>query len=127
MCDASALVAYWRGEPGMNATWAHLRRGGCVMHEVNISEIAFTMPRKIPAQWSPRIVVDWLEKAGIAAVEGFDSRWAEIVAEIRLAAPALNIGDGVAVALASSLRVPVLTADRAFLSASDFARIELIR
>ncbi len=89
----------------MDVAWAHFRRGGCVMHEVNVSELAFTMPRKIPAQWSPRIVVDWLEKAGIAAVEGFDSRWAEIVAEIRLAAPALNIGDGVAVALAVASEV----------------------
>ncbi len=127
VCDTSVLVAYGRGEPGRDVAWAHLRRGGCVMHEVNISEIAFTMPRKHPGAWSSRTAVDWLEKVGIVTVAGFDRRWAEVVAEIRLVAPALNLGDGVAVALASSLRVPVLTADRAFLAARDFADIQLIR
>lgn len=127
VCDSSALVAYWRNEPGWDVTMAHLRNGGCVMHEINISEIAFTIPRKNPEDWSAHTAFAWLERVGIIAVEGFNRRWSEIVADIRIVAPALNIGDGVAVALAASLQIPVLTADKAFLAARDFARIELIR
>ena len=93
VCDASVLVAYWRGEPRMDVAWAQLRRGGCVMHEVNISEIAFTIPRKLPEERSSRNAIDWLEKAGITTVAGFDRRWAEVVAEIRIVVPALNIGE----------------------------------
>lgn len=97
------------------------------MHEINISEIAFTIPKKNPDEWSTRDTLDWLERIGMETVEGFNRRWAEVVANIRSVAPALNLGDGVAIALASSLRIPVQTADRAFLAAKDFARIEMIR
>ena len=47
VCDASALVAYWRREKGWEAVEALLGAGGLVMHEVNISELCFTLPRKL--------------------------------------------------------------------------------
>ncbi len=127
MCDTSALVAYWKSEPGADAVRAQLERGGCVMHEVNVCELCFTLPRKLPERFTRESALAMLKRVGVTAVGGFDREWTEVVADIRLAAPALNMGDGVAVALASALGTPLLTAERAFLSACDYARIELIR
>lgn len=127
VCDTSALVAFGRQEPGWELVGRELSRGGCVMHEVNICELCFTMPRKRPEEFTREAVLDWLEKNGVDSAKGFDRSWTETIADIRQIAPALNLGDGVAVALAAALSIPVLTADRAFLGASVYARIELIR
>ena len=125
--DTSALVAYWRREKGGDRVAACLDADGLAMHMVNVSEFCFTATRKLPDSFSPRFALAWLGENGITIVQEFNHVWAEQVAEIRLAAPALNFGDGVAVALASTMNVPLLTTDRAFLRAADFAAIDLIR
>ena len=61
------------------------------------------------------------------SIGGFDDKWAVFTAEIRLRNMALSIGDATAIALASTLGAPLLTADKAFLKSADFAQIELIR
>ena len=127
VCDTSALVAFGRQEPGWDVVERELSRGGCIMHEANISELCFTMPWKRPEEFDSDTVLKWLSNNGVASVEGFDRTWTETVAAIRQIAPALNLGDGIAVALGAALHVPVLTADKAFLGASVYARIKLIR
>ena len=127
VCDTSALVAYWKDEPGADVVYAQLQRGGCIMHEVNVCELCFTLPRKLPERFTAESTLALLKRVGITAVGGFDREWTKVVADIRKSAPALNIGDGVAVALASALDLPVLAAEKAFKGAEEYAKIELIR
>lgn len=97
------------------------------MHEVNVSETCFTLPRKHPDGFDPDYTRVWLERSGLATISGFSWDVGRLTARIRLAHRALSFGDGVALALAFMLGVPLLTADRAFAEAKAFATIELIR
>lgn len=125
--DTGALVAFWREEKGTDVVRAQLHRGGCVMHEVNVSELCFTLPRKLPNRFTRQSARTMLDMLGVVTVDGFDQEWADAVADIRLAVRELSVGDGVAVALASSLNIPVLTTEKAFDRAAEFAKIERIR
>jgi len=125
--DTSAICALAFDEPGADKVLAHLRQGGCIMHAVNTSEICFTLPRKRPGHFNRQSARAWLIEHGIRVFNGFDETWADAVAEIRLENKALNIGDGVAVALAASLEIPLLVAEKAFEDAADCATINLIR
>ncbi len=125
--DASALCAFHLFETGRDRMISYLEFGTRVMHAVNIAEVCFTLSRRRPEVFSPDSVWDSLVRDGIGRVMTVDRQFLALTAKIRLHARALSVGDGFAVALASTLDVPVLTADRAFLQAADFARIELIR
>ena len=126
--DTSAICALAFEEPGADKVIARLRGGGCVMHAVNASEICFTLPQKRPGEFDRRFARALLDDFGVEVMPVlFDEAWIAVVAEIRLKARALNIGDGAAVALAGALDMPLVTAEKAFLEAAGFARIELIR
>ena len=125
--DTSALVAYWRGEPGAERVESLLRRGGCVMHEINVSELCFTLPRKLPDRFNRASARAMLQRVGVSTVADFSLEWADAAADIRLEAPALNFGGGIAVALAGILNVPLFTSEKSFLGASGFAEIMLFR
>ncbi len=56
-----------------------------------------------------------------------DLNFLQLTARIRLAEWSLSIWDGVSVALASVLDIPLVTAERNFKRAHDYAWIELIR
>ena len=124
--DTSALVARALGESGADKVEAWLERGGCVMHIVNVSEACFTLSRKRPDLFNRHSARGWLLGRGINFVFGFDSFLADQVAEIRLGNMALNIGDGVAVALAGVLGVPLLVADRGFRKSAAHAALEIV-
>ena len=107
--------------------WECLKVGGCMMHEINISEFCFSMTRKHPQKFNVHLARKWIYGVGVYPVDGFPGEWADRIAEIRLAEKSLNIGDGVAIMLASALGVPVLTAEGNFMGAAECAGIELIR
>ena len=69
--DTSAFMAYALDEPGAGAVWAHIRGGGCVMHEVNVSEFCFSMSRKRPDEYTPEKALDGLIRLGVVPVGGF--------------------------------------------------------
>ena len=100
--------------------------GGCVMHAINASEICFTLPRKRPEEFDRRMTRAWLLRAGVRVINGFDEEWAATVADIHLSARALNVGDGMAVALVGALGVPLLASEGAFLQTGKYATVELI-
>lgn len=125
--DTSALVAYWQSEPGAERVRAALCVGGCAMHAINMAEFLFTLPRRQLGRITVPDAAQWLEQIGIVGVEGADRRFRALSAVIRLSVPALSVGDGFALTLASLLDIPVLTSDRAFIQAAEFARVELIR
>ena len=127
VADPSAIVAYLRNETGADVVAHQFVLGGIWMHEVNVAELCFTLPRKMPDVFTPESVLEWLVKAGIETKAGFDREWGMRVTAIRRAAPALNIGDGVAVALAGDMKLPLLTAEHAFEDASGYAKMLFIR
>ena len=125
--DTSAVVAYWLEEPGADVVEAQLLNKGCVMHEINVSELCVTMPRKRPDRFTRQNTRTRLEALGVTSRADFDREWAETIADIRHATSALSIGDGFAVTLAGTLGVPLLVAEKAFLNAAGFATVEHIR
>jgi len=128
VADASALAAIAFGEPGADNARTYLKRHGCVMHEVNVSELCFTLPRKRPDDFfDPEMVRFWLRRMDINMVDGFSADLGRVVASIRLRNQALNLGDGVAVAMAIQMDIPLLTADKAFAKSSPLIKVELIR
>lgn len=125
--DTSALIAFFLREPGHVKVAAVLENEACAVHAVNVAEFCFTLSRKSPSRYEPKQARMLLDDVFIDQVDLVDPLFLELTAHIRLAAPALSVGDGFAVALASTLDIPVLTADKAFEQAGDFARVELIR
>lgn len=125
--DTSALCAYHLKEPGSDVVEQFLKNSIKVMHRVNIAEFCFSFSKQRPKTLTPKIALDILASQGISGVDILDDEIVALTAEIRLQAPALSIGDGFAVALASICAAPVITADKAFLRAADFAQIEVIR
>ena len=125
--DTSALVAVLRNEPGADKVQRHLIVGDGCMHAVNMGEFLYTISRRLPERFTPESASIWLETSAIRPSEIITRTFLVLTARIRRASPALSFGDGVAVALAASLGVPVLTTEKAFAKASEFARVELIR
>lgn len=124
--DTSALCAFHLKERGGEAVEQFLKNRIKVMHCVNIAEFCFSFARR-REKLTPKTALSLLASQGISGVDVLDDDIVALTAEIRLAAPALSVGDGFAVALASVCDAPVVTADKAFLQAADFAQIELIR
>ena len=125
--DTSALVAVMRGEPGAERVRDCMDGGDSCMHTVNIGEFLYTVSRRMPERFTPEIAAVWLDSATIGHSANMTMPFLILAARIRRAAPALSFGDGVAIALASTLGVPVLTTEKAFKDADNFATIDLIR
>ena len=125
--DTSAMVAYARDEPGASTIESTLDAYRCVMHAVNIGEFLCTISRRMPERFDPDSANLWIELAGVGRSYVLTSSFLVLSARIRRAAPALSFGDGVAIGLAATLGIPVLTTEKAFKKAADFATIDLIR
>ncbi len=125
--DTSALIAVIRGEPGAERVRDRLTSGRRFMHAVNVAEFLFTAPRRRPDRFTPESALAWLNAAEIGVVDILDLDFLQLTAHIRLAERSLSVGDGVSVALASVLDIPLVTAERSFKHAREYARIELIR
>ncbi len=125
--DTSALIAVIRNEPGAEQGWERLTTGRRFMHAVNVAEFLFSAPRRRPDLFTPESALAWFNATEIGIVDILDPDFLQLTAHIRLAERSLSVGDGVSVALASVLNIPLVTADRNFKHARDYARIELIR
>lgn len=125
--DTSALAAIALDELGATRAQTYIEDGACVIHEVNVSELCFTLPRKRPTEFDPVFTRAWVKHLGLYVMSGFSDNLGYLAADIRLQNHALNLGDGVAVATAYLLNVPVLTAEKAFAKSSMFVKVELIR
>ena len=126
--DTSALIAYVRGEPGAPFIASILSAHYCIMHAVNVGEFCYTAVRCLPDRFvSPESAILWLNQAGVGRSHDLTSSFLILSARVRRASPALSFGDGVAVALASALCIPLLTTEKAFDKAAEFAEIRRIR
>jgi len=125
--DTSALVAYARDEPGSSTIAGILDTHRCLMHAVNVGEFLCAISRRMSERFDPESANLWVEQAGVERSYVLTPAFLVLSARIRRAAPALSFGDGVALALASVSGLPVLTTEKAFRAAADFAAIDLIR
>lgn len=125
--DTSALIAVIRGEPGAQTVRERLKNERCVMHALNVAEFCFTASRRQPEHFTPDSAMAWFAATEMGMVHLLDAEFIKLTAHVRLTVRALSVGDGVAVALASVLNASVLTAERSFKQAHEYARIELIR
>ena len=125
--DTSAMIARFRGETGGDLVESILAEKRCAMHTVNVAEFCLTLPRKTEQRITPEAATGLLDAAGIMRVELMTDPFLWLAARVRLANPPLSVGDGLAVALASVLGVPLLVTEKAFEKAAEFATIKRIR
>ena len=125
--DTSSLIAYIREELGAEQVRKRLRFSRCLMHAINVAEFLFTAPKRMPGLFTPESAFAWFTAADIDTANILDPDFLQTTAKIRLAERSLSLGDGMAIALASMLEVPVVTSERNFKKAGDYANIELIR
>ena len=125
--DTSAIMACYRNETGHEKVDKALALGGCVMHVANICEFCFSVPKKSGWTVAPDVALAWLNRYGIDGIDRMDRHITMLAVDVRMTVPALSLGDGIAVALASTLGVPLMVAEHVFAKVNGFARIECIR
>jgi PIN domain nuclease of toxin-antitoxin system len=121
--DASALLAWLFGETGRDAVEAAL--GHARISTVNLCEVITRVQR---GGHRPGPVMARLRRTGITIVE-FDERLAVVTASLepQTRAFGLSLGDRACLALAKSLDLPAMTADRAWLGVDVGVRLVAIR
>lgn len=120
--DASAIFALLDQEPGWETVDAVTRR---VVSVVNVAEVGTVLVNRGYIVEQFVLVLASLQLETI----DFDSRQAYETARLRAATKSagLSLGDRACLALAGALRLPVLTADRAWRDIDVGVTIELIR
>lgn len=126
--DASAAIAFFRGEKGDDAVAGilSLPRGSCCMHPVNWIELYYKILR-----WDGETFADaataHLRELGVSITEITGEDFMRRVAIIKNTHPALSLGDCHAVGLAEWFKATAITSDKRFSDASAIAKIQQIR
>ena len=105
--DASAVLAFLRGESGADAV--EVRLDGAVIGAANWCEVLARLGDGIEARLADAVLI-----ARGVTVEPVSKQDAELGARLRMAVPALSLGDRLCLALGERLDAVVLTADRAW-------------
>jgi PIN domain nuclease of toxin-antitoxin system len=121
--DASALIAAMRDEPGGELARAAIAEGAAIS-AVNWAEVV----AKARSGTSPESLQASAESAGVRIV-AFDSSQANTAAKLksRTQTLGLSLADRACLALAGSLDVPALTADRAWSEVEADVAVRVIR
>ena len=121
--DASALLAVLRAEPGAERVEEHL--GGAAIGAVNLSEVVAKLIEDGVPEAQIRLAIERLE----LDVHAFDAEHACTAGLLRKMTRALGLsfGDRACLALARSLGVPALTADRSWSRLDLGIAIKVIR
>jgi PIN domain nuclease of toxin-antitoxin system len=118
--DASAVVAFFLGEPGADIVRTALPSGR--LSVVNLCEVLTRIARDGVA---PQLVLEHVKATGVSFVD-VTAKQALHAANLR-DRPGLSLGDRFCVALAQELSVPALTSDRLWAKLSLPVAVELIR
>ncbi|AFZ69494.1 type II toxin-antitoxin system VapC family toxin [Deinococcus peraridilitoris] len=126
--DASALLAYIFGEPGAEQVEAELSKGTTI-HAVNLAEVLSRLAERGSA---PEDSLQTFTDAGIMKLLKVDIGTVEDALSAARLRPitrrqGLSLGDRYCLALAQRLKVPVMTADRAWNDLSVGVTVELVR
>ncbi len=127
--DASALLAYLTGEPGVDVV-AEALSDRAAISAANYAEV---LSKLADAGEDPKAVARRLETRGlvgrILGVVGLEPADAVAIAELRGATrmAGLSLADRACLALGRRLRLPVLTSDRQWTGISIGVDVRLIR
>ncbi len=121
--DSSAVLAVILGEPGAEMVAPLLPRG--TVSTVNVAEIMIKMADKGASVADTRAQLEWIGVLGHA----FDEAQAHAAGALRgmTRRHGLSLADMACLALAKTLAVPALTADRAWLGLDLGVEVRLIR
>ena len=127
--DASALLAYLNDEPGADLVEEALVRGSAI----SAANLADVLSKLAEVGEDPKDVIQNLKRRGLLGgnlvVSALDADDAVMIASLHRSTRArgLSLGDRACLGLALRLRVPALTADRAWLQLKVAVKIEAIR
>lgn len=126
--DASAAIAFFRGEKGDNVVSdiLSLPRGSCCIHPVNWIELYYKILRRDGEAFA-EAAIGHLRELGVAVTEITGEDFMRRIAVIKNTHTDLSLGDCHAVGLAEWLKGTVVTSDKRFSDASAFAKIQQIR
>ena len=121
--DASALLAYLQGEPGEKVVDRVLEES--VISSVNWAEV---VQKSIAAEVDVRGMLEDLKALGLQ-VEPFTAEDGEMAGQLwtQTRQAGLSLGDRACLSLGLRLKVPVLTADRAWTNLNLSLDVQVIR
>lgn len=120
--DASAVIAFLRGEPGAAVVRLALDAQPLIS-AVNLAEVL----SKLVDKGAPQALAQQAVATLNLSVRAFDADAAHQVAWLRDASRrlGLSLGDRACLALAASVRAPVFTADRPWLALADALGLDI--
>ena len=123
--DASAILALLQNEPGADYVLACVERTSSIISAVNLAEVGYKMAEH---GQSGAQVQEFMIELGVK-VRPFDAEQAMTSAGLYVPAKklGLSLGDRACLALAQSMGLPALTADRAWRDVDSDIEVELIR
>lgn len=124
--DASAVIAFFKAEPGSDVVKRLLYSESCCIHSANWIEVYCIIHRQNDEN-AAEMICDLLQQLKVSVTDISDETFRRRVAKIKLAYPALSLGDCYAVGLAEWTKGTVVTSDKRFSDASDIAKIRQIR
>ncbi len=110
--DASALIAYLRGENGSEVVESVLsdKTDYCVVHAINMCEVYYDFMRAADEDTAAQTIAD-LAAVGLIVRNDIDSEFWQIAARIKAIHRRVSLADCFAIALAQRLGSEVVTAD----------------
>jgi len=123
--DASALLAMINAEPGSERVLRYMAERSCVASSVNVAEV---VARLSDHGGSDRAIAAIIEGLGIE-IAAFNEEDAMSTGLLRSQTrrAGLSLGDRACIALARKLRLPAVTADRAWVGLIPEVDVEAIR
>lgn len=124
--DASAVIAFIKAEIGGDVVRKFLYSESCCIHSTNWIEV-YCIIHKANDGNAAEMAVDLLRQLKVSVTDISDEAFRRRVAKIKLAHPALSLGDCHALGLAEWLQGTVVTSDKRFSDAAKIANVKQIR
>lgn len=126
--DASAVVAYLRGETGADNVEALLARptAEITMHTVNLLEVYYKLA-SYGGEQTAKEAIDDIAALGVKIYEKVDGSLRLRSGFFKIRYPFLSLADSICIALGAQTRATVVTSDRPFANVKDEVKMEFIR
>jgi uncharacterized protein with PIN domain len=110
--DASAMIAYLRGEPGADELESRLQDDSepCVTHAINMCEVYYKAVRRSGVDAAESAIQD-LQDQGLVVREDLDKAFWRDVGQHKANVSSIPLADCFVVALANRLDAEAMTAD----------------